>query len=88
MKLEQLVSKDPDVHSGDLVFAGTRVPVFILTEALQQGLSLDEFMLDYPSVDRAQAEAFLAWSLHRAEADLDASADTGRSQRRPRANPA
>ena len=34
VELAQVVSRDPEVHSGDLVFAGTRVPVEILVAYL------------------------------------------------------
>jgi uncharacterized protein (DUF433 family) len=60
--LERVVSRDPEVHSGDLVFAGTRVPVAILIDYLTGGHPLDEFLENYPSVERWQAEAFLQLS--------------------------
>ena len=34
---QRVVSRDPEVHSGDLVFAGTRVPVANLIEHLKGG---------------------------------------------------
>ena len=48
--LEDIVSQDPDVHSGDLVFAGTRVPARFLPECLKAGQTLEEFLADYPTV--------------------------------------
>jgi uncharacterized protein (DUF433 family) len=54
-----LVSRDPEVHSGDAVFAGTRVPVDTLVDYLEGGQSLDEFLGDFPSVAREQAIAAL-----------------------------
>jgi uncharacterized protein (DUF433 family) len=54
-----VVSRDPDVHSGDLVFAGTRVPVETLVEYLKRGRSIDDFLEGFPSVERWQVEAFL-----------------------------
>jgi uncharacterized protein (DUF433 family) len=54
-----LVSRDPEVHSGDAVFAGTRVPVDTLVDYLEDGQSLDEFLDDFPSVRREQAIAAL-----------------------------
>lgn len=54
-----LVSRDPAVHSGDPVFAGTRVPVDTLVDYLMGGSTLDEFLDDFPSVRREQAIAAL-----------------------------
>jgi uncharacterized protein (DUF433 family) len=59
MKLEQIVSRNPDVVSGAVVFAGTRVPVEILIDYLKAGDLLDRFLEGFPSVTRTQAEAFL-----------------------------
>lgn len=54
-----LVSRDPQVHSGDAVFAGTRVPVATLIDYLEGGDSLDDFLEHFPSVRREQAIAAL-----------------------------
>ena len=43
-KPNEVVSRDPEVHSGDLVFAGTRVPVDSLIDALKAGQSIDDFL--------------------------------------------
>ncbi|MBI4542142.1 MAG: DUF433 domain-containing protein [Gemmatimonadetes bacterium] len=57
--LARVVSRDPGVHSGDLVFAGTRVPVDTLVDYLKRGHSIDEFLQGFPTVERWQVEAFL-----------------------------
>lgn len=54
-----VISRDPDVHSGDVVFAGTRVPVDILIDYLKRGESVDDFLEGYPTVERWQVDAFL-----------------------------
>lgn len=54
-----LVSRDPEVHSGDAVFVGTRVPVVTLVDYLEGGDTLDEFLDNFPSVRREQAIAAL-----------------------------
>jgi uncharacterized protein (DUF433 family) len=54
-----LVSRDPKIHGGDAVFAGTRVPVDTLVDYLEGGHSLDEFLDHFPSVRREQAIAAL-----------------------------
>lgn len=54
-----LVSRDPEVHGGDAVFAGTRVTVQTLVDCLLHGYNLDEFLDDFPTVSREQAHAAL-----------------------------
>ncbi|MCY4412116.1 MAG: DUF433 domain-containing protein [Caldilineaceae bacterium] len=62
VELAQVVSRDPEVHSGDLVFAGTRVPVETLVAYLIKGSSIEEFLLDFPTVERWQVESYLEFS--------------------------
>jgi uncharacterized protein (DUF433 family) len=54
-----LVTRDPKVHGGEAVFAGTRVPVDTLIDYLEGGQSLGEFLDHFPSVRREQAIAAL-----------------------------
>lgn len=63
--LEKVIRRDPEIHSGDLVFAGTRVPVDILMSYLKGGRSIEEFLRDYPTVERRQLELYLDLSLQR-----------------------
>jgi uncharacterized protein (DUF433 family) len=57
--LKSIVHSDPDIHSGDPVFVGTRVPVRTLLDYIEGGDSLDVFLENFPSVTREQAIAFL-----------------------------
>ena len=66
MELERIVSKDPGVVSGELVFKGTRVPVQTLVDYLKSGETLDRFLDGFPSVTRKQAEAYLELTLDEA----------------------
>ena len=68
MNRKQIVSRDPEVMNGALVFAGTRVPVEILIQHLSAGDSLDKFLDDFPSVSRELAVAYLEMTLQEAEA--------------------
>jgi len=56
------VSRNPEVLNGDLVFAGTRVPVKNLVDYLAAGDSLDYFLEGFPGVSREQAVAYLELS--------------------------
>ena len=68
MKKEQIVSRNPKVMNGALVFAGTRVPVEILIQHLTAGDSLDKFLDDFPTVSQEQAVAYLKMTLEVADA--------------------
>ncbi|MDP1674182.1 MAG: DUF433 domain-containing protein [Burkholderiales bacterium] len=52
---QTVIHRDPDIQGGVPVFAGTRVPLKNLFDALEAGDSLDQFLADYPSVSRGQA---------------------------------
>ena len=53
------VSTDPDIQGGTACFTGTRVPVAVLFDHLEQGLTVDEFLADFPTVTHDQAIALL-----------------------------
>lgn len=59
MDLKNLINIDPELLSGQPVFAGTRVPVESLFDHLEAGISLDEFLDDFPTVSKQQAVAIL-----------------------------
>jgi uncharacterized protein (DUF433 family) len=62
-ELDQLpITIDPDIVSGTPVFRGTRVPVEALIDNLEAGLSLDEFLENFPTVTREQAMQVLEFS--------------------------
>jgi uncharacterized protein (DUF433 family) len=54
-----VVDRDPEVHSGDLVFAGTRVPVATLVDYVKRGRSISDFLEGFPTVERWQVETYL-----------------------------
>ena len=66
--IEGIVSRDPEVVSGEFVFAGTRVPVRNLVDYLKAGHTLDDFLDGFPTVTRKQAVAYLEMSLEAADA--------------------
>ena len=63
MKKEQIISRNPKVMNGALVFAGTRVPVESLIQHLTAGDSLNKFLDDFPTVSREQAIVYLKMTL-------------------------
>jgi len=56
---DPLITTSPERLSGTPVFAGTRVPVQTLIDYLAGGDTLDEFLIDFPSVSREHAIAVL-----------------------------
>ena len=55
----ELITIDPEIHSGTPVFRGTRVPVKTLFDHLKAGEPLQLFLDDFPSVTRELAVAVL-----------------------------
>ena len=53
------ISVDREIMSGVPVFTGTRVPVSALLDNLEVGVSLDEFLENFPTVKREQAVSVL-----------------------------
>ena len=56
------ITIDPEIVSSAPVFRGTRVPVEALISNLEAGLSLDEFLNNFPTVTREQAVQVLEFS--------------------------
>jgi uncharacterized protein (DUF433 family) len=54
-----LITSTAERLGGTPVFAGTRVPVQALLDYLEGGDSLDDFLMDFPSVTREHAIAVL-----------------------------
>lgn len=55
MDIRKLITIDKEILGGTPVFTGTRVPIESLFDHLETGVSLDEFLDDFPSVKRQQA---------------------------------
>ena len=59
---DPLIMIDPGMCSGAPVFNGTRVPIQILFDYLEEGDSLDVFLEGYPGVSREHAIAVLEFA--------------------------
>jgi len=62
--MNRLVTISPEIQSGEPVFSGTRVPVKNLFDYLKGGDSLDEFLADFPSVNKDQVIELLSIAEH------------------------
>jgi uncharacterized protein (DUF433 family) len=65
---DSVVTREPEVMHGELVFAGTRVPAKTLVDYIKAGHTLDNFLEGFPSVvPRKKAEAYLEMTLEAAD---------------------
>jgi len=67
------VSIDPERLGGEPVFRDTRVPVRVLFEYLEGGLSIDQFLEDFEGVTRAQVVAVLGLARKTVENEIQAA---------------
>jgi uncharacterized protein (DUF433 family) len=63
--LLEVVSNHPEVLQGQTVFTGTRVPLDTLLAYRRKGRSLEEYLLDFPTVEPWQADAL--WQIREEE---------------------
>ena len=56
-KMQNAIIRDQNILGGEPVFRGTRVPFKVLTDYLEGGETLDQFLEQYPSVNRELAIA-------------------------------
>lgn len=71
--MDALVTQSDDTAWGAAVIVGTRVPVDTLFDYLEVGKSLDEFLVQFPTVRRTVAVAIL----ERAKLRVAAEATSG-----------
>lgn len=62
MDIRDLITIDKEILGGQTVFKGTRVPVETLFDHLEAGLSLNQFLDDFPTVTKEQAVSLLDWA--------------------------
>lgn len=60
---DEIISRNPNIVGGAAVFSGTRVPIKALFDYLEAGDNLEEFLDDFPSVQREQALGLLELAL-------------------------
>ena len=58
--IKDYITIDLEILSGQPVFKGTRVPIETLFLHLEQGVALDAFLEDFPSVRKEQAIGVLS----------------------------
>jgi uncharacterized protein (DUF433 family) len=70
---QSVININPEIMGGEPVFMGTRVPVDIFWEYLEGGYSLDEFLAQYPSVQREQCTALVSLAREKVMSDARAA---------------
>ncbi len=59
MTLNEIITIDSEIVSGTPVFKNTRVPIQSLFWHLEKGISIEDFLEDFPTVKREQVNALL-----------------------------
>ena len=54
-----VIIRNAEILGGEPIFRGTRVPFKSLTDYIEHGRTLNEFLEDFPSVTREEAVAAL-----------------------------
>jgi uncharacterized protein (DUF433 family) len=62
MHISELITIDREILGGTPVFKGTRVPVQSLFWHIETGITIDQFLEDFPSVTKDQATMVLELS--------------------------
>lgn len=77
--MQQLITRNQNILGGIPIFTGTRVPVKTLFDYLKANHPLDDFLDDFPTVARGQAQQVLEaaqqqWQDMSSEAAYEAAA--------------
>ena len=59
MKVSGIIQSDPEILHGTPVFKGTRVPVESLFWHLEDGITIEGFLENFPGVTREQCHAVI-----------------------------
>jgi len=68
-----VVNVDPEVLGGTPVFLGTRVPVKSLFDFLEAGDSIEEFLENFPTVQREQVIVLLETAREKVMTSLESA---------------
>lgn len=60
MRASDVIVVNPNIMSGTPCFRGTRVPISTLFDNLASGLTVDEILESWPTLDRGDVMAVLA----------------------------
>ena len=66
---ESVISTDPDIVGGTLVFRGTRVPIQTLFDYIKHD-SIQEFLIGFPHISREMVDEVIDFAAKRAARPL------------------
>jgi len=66
-KLFEYISIDPDIRFGKPCIKGTRIAVVDILQWLSSGMTINEILDDYPSLQEIHIRAALAFAANREE---------------------
>jgi uncharacterized protein (DUF433 family) len=73
--LHDRIVRDPQICGGEPVFRGTRVTLRTVLASLAQGDSVDEILVDFPSLKAEDVKAAISFAAASAEEDLPVPAN-------------
>ena len=59
---QNLIVIDPEIHHGEPCIKGTRVPVAILVGSIADGMSVAEFLEEFPQLKKKEIQAALEYA--------------------------
>lgn len=62
MDFEKRISIDPEIQHGKPCIRGTRIPVYIILEMLEHGLTIPEILEEYPHIKEEDVKACIAFA--------------------------
>jgi uncharacterized protein (DUF433 family) len=80
MELKDIITTDPEILGGQPVFKDTRVPIETLLDHLEAGVSLEEFLEDFPTVTKEQAITILEVANKLLTSKINLGDDSGRDE--------
>ncbi|MFX1520133.1 MAG: DUF433 domain-containing protein [Promethearchaeota archaeon] len=69
MDFEKRISIDPEIQHGKPCIRGTRIPVYIILEMLEHGLTIPEILEEYPHIKEDDVKACIAFARRFVEED-------------------
>ena len=65
--------RDPNICGGQLIIKGTRIPVCTILASLAEGASVEELLVDFPTLKEADVKAVIAFAAASVQEDLPIS---------------
>ena len=62
MELRERIKVDPAIAHGKACITGTRIPVSVILDNLAAGVSADEILTSYPSLERLDIQAAIDYA--------------------------